>query len=175
MRRSAQARPADDPPVFVFHHEWLLADQPEVVFAALADVQHYPAWWPQIRSVIPRGFSDPDRGTARVRSFLPVSLLLQVTREAQDPGRGLLRVALVGDLLGWSQWSLQADRGGTRARFDQEVMIGPSAGWALRVLSRRGRAGRAVLTANHAWMMRCGRRGLRRYLAAGGSGGPDRT
>lgn len=162
----------------MFHHEWVLAAPPAAVFAVLADVARYPNWWPQVRSADPY---DEDSGHARIRSVLPVPLHLEITREVQDERRGVLRVHLGRDLLGWSQWSIGPAGPGCRARFDQRVVIADSAGWPLRAAGAAGRPGRAVLTANHAWMMRAGERGLRRHLARGGAGaaggaaGPART
>ena len=64
------------------------------------------------------------------------------------------------DLEGWAQWSVDSDPqgGGACATFDQDVRV--AARW-----SRAATLAPAVLRANHAWMMRQGRRGLARSLS----------
>ena len=143
---------------FSFHHRWSLPAEPERVVAALADIEHYPRWWPQVRSV---DRIDDESGRGRVRSLLPVTMHLVLTREVEDREGGHLRVALDGDLVGWAQWSVDTARGDgskvTVAVFEQEV----------RVAARLHRAATLtpfVLRANHAWMMRQGRRGLAREV-----------
>ncbi len=140
---------------FVFHHEWQLHAPAAVVTAALADIEHYPRWWPQVRSV---ERIDDTSGRGRIRSLLPVTMDLVLTRETEDREGGHLRVTLDGDLIGWAQWSIAEDgAGGSVATYDQEV----------RVAARLDRAATLtpfVLRANHAWMMRQGRRGLAREV-----------
>lgn len=139
---------------FVFHHEWPVpAPVPEVV-AALADIEHYPGWWPQVRSV---ERIDDRSGRGRIRSLLPVTMDLVLTREIEDREGGRLRVALDGDLRGWAQWSVVRDGPGAVATFEQEVRVAPR-------LHRAATLVPFVLRANHAWMMRQGRRGLAREL-----------
>ncbi|MGW3548927.1 SRPBCC family protein [Janibacter hoylei] len=144
-------------PTFTFHHQWSFAAPREAVLAALADIDGYPAWWPQVRSV---GRLDERSGRARIRSALPLTLHLVLTREIEDHARGRLRVRLDGDLEGWVQWSVDSDPqgGGACATFDQDVRV--AARW-----SRAATLAPAVLRANHAWMMRQGRRGLARSLS----------
>lgn len=140
---------------FVFHHEWSVAAPVAVVTAALADIEHYPRWWPQVRSV---ERIDDSSGRGRIRSLLPVTMVLVLTRELEDHEGGHLRVALDGDLVGWAQWSIAADgAAGVVATYDQEVRV------AAR-LNRAATLAPFVLRANHAWMMRQGRRGLAREI-----------
>ena len=135
---------------FVFHHEWSLPGPAEPVVAALADIEHYPRWWPQIRSVEQL---DDRSGQVGIRSLLPITLHVVLTRDIEDHEGGRLRVVLDGDLSGWAQWSIASSGGATTAVFDQDVRV------AARV-SRAATLAPAVLRANHAWMMRQGRRGL---------------
>ncbi|WP_068263842.1 SRPBCC family protein [Janibacter limosus] len=135
---------------FAFHHEWSLPGPAEPVVAALVDIEHYPRWWSQVRSV---EALDDRSGRARIRSLLPVTLHLVLTRQIEDREGGRLRVAVDGDLTGWAQWSIVTGGGTTTAIFDQEVRV------AAR-LSRAATLAPAVLRANHAWMMRQGRHGL---------------
>ncbi|WP_435200316.1 SRPBCC family protein [Janibacter sp. GS2] len=145
-------------PRFVFRHVWPVPAPVGVVTAALADIEHYPRWWPQVRSV---ARIDDVSGRGRIRSLLPVTLDLVLTREIEDREGGRLRVALGGDLLGWAGWSVVPDPAGTAtgsiATFEQEVRV------AAR-LDRAATLAPFVLRANHAWMMRQGRRGLAREL-----------
>lgn len=142
---------------FRFDHVWRLPTSPARVFGALADVERYAVWWPQVRHI---QRVDADSGWAWVRSALPYTLALLLTREVEDPEAGRLRVAIGGDLHGWSSWEVVAGpAGGALARYAQEVVVPSRALSALPVLSR------PVLQANHLWMMRGGERGLVRYLA----------
>lgn len=140
---------------FVFHHVWPVPAPVGVVTAALADVERYPRWWPQVRSV---ERIDDRSGRGGIRSLLPVTMDLVLTREIEDHEGGRLRVALDGDLVGWAQWSVAGDgAGGAVATYDQEVRV------AAR-LNRVATLAPFVLRANHAWMMRQGRRGLAREV-----------
>ena len=65
-------------PRFVFHHEWVLDAPRDAVVAALADIEGYPRWWPQIRSL---ERIDETSGRGRIRSALPLTLHLVLTRE----------------------------------------------------------------------------------------------
>lgn len=123
---------------FAFHHTWLLPAPPERVVEALADIEGYPRWWPQVRSVEQ---IDAVSGRGRIRSLLPITLRMVLTREIEDREGGHLRVALDGDLTGWAGWTVEESAGGSVAT------LAPF-----------------VLQANHAWMMRQGRRGLAKDL-----------
>ena len=135
---------------FAFHHEWQVPAPATEVTTALADIEHYPRWWPQVRSV---ERIDERSGRGRVRSLLPVPLDLVLTREIEDHEGGRLRVRLDGDLRGWAQWSVVGDASAAVATFDQEVRVAPR-------LHRAATLVPVVLRTNHAWMMRQGRRGL---------------
>lgn len=142
---------------FVFADEWLLPAPAQRVYAVLADPLRYPRWWPQVRSAISL---DADRGHTTVRSLLPYTMHLTVTRERVDPAAGVLRARLSGDLDGWCAWQVSEEAGGfTRARFDQEVLVTP---WVVRLWARWARE---LALANHRAMMRGGERGLTAYLA----------
>ena len=141
---------------FLFHHEWALPAPRARVYAALADVEGYDRWWPQVRTVARR---DEESGLTTIRSLLPYTLSLLLRREVEDEATGRLRVSLAGDLEGWCSWTVLADGEGTRAVFDQEAVVTPA------LLARTASLTAPVLRANHAWMMRSGRRGLARHLA----------
>lgn len=138
------------PGTFTFHHTWPLPAPQERVVDVLADVEGYPGWWPQVRAV---QALDGASARGRIRSLLPMTLDLVLTREVEDREGGRLRVALDGDLRGWAQWSVATAAAGSVATFEQEVRV------AAR-LHRAATLAPVVLRANHAWMMRQGRRGL---------------
>lgn len=125
----------------------------------LADPEGYPRWWPEVRGA---ARMDGQRGRVRIRSLLPYTLQLVLTRQVEDPMARTLRVSIGGDLQGWAQWRLEPDgSGGTRARFDQEAAL------TVRGATRLAPLAGPLLRANHTWMMRSGQRGLRAWLAAG--------
>ncbi|MEU6842486.1 SRPBCC family protein [Streptomyces sp. NPDC046716] len=139
-----------------FRSVWLLPAPPAAVFAVLEKADEYPAWWPQVRSVTPL---NDISGVAVFRSFLPYELTVVARERRHDPAGGVLEIGLSGDLDGWARWTLRARPfGGTRAVYEQEVEV-------RRPLMRRFAVpGRPVFLANHAWMMRGGRRGLTALL-----------
>lgn len=145
--------------VFEFRHEWRLRFDEPRVYAALADVDRYPLWWPQIRSI---NRLDERSGHALVRSLLPYTMDLLLTREVEDPVERVLRVRIDGDLEGWSEWRLEAVSGTpeplTLVHYTQEARVTATG------LSRLVPVSGPVLRANHTWMMRWGELGLRAYL-----------
>ncbi|WP_195908090.1 SRPBCC family protein [Nostocoides sp. HKS02] len=94
---------------FRFHHEWAIEAPAHRVFDALADVERYAAWWPQVRTA---ERIDDESGRTAIRSFLPYTLELVLRREVQDADAGVLRVAVHGDLEGWCQWVVRPDQHG---------------------------------------------------------------
>jgi hypothetical protein len=141
--------------IFRFQHSWRVPASPDAAYEALADVDHYPLWWPQVRGV---ERVDDDSGHAFVRSMLPYTLDLLLTREVEDPARRVLRVGITGDLEGWSEWRVVGARAGARADYTQEATV--SAGGLERLVPLAA----PLLRANHSWMMRAGERGLADYL-----------
>lgn len=140
-----------------FRSVWDLDAAPARVYAALESPESYPLWWPQIRAVAPDGNS----GTALIRSALPYTLRVSAAELLRDPARGILEVALRGDLEGWARWTVRPRPGGTRALYEQEVEVRRP---LMRLLALPGRP---VFRLNHTLMMRAGRRGLAAHLAAG--------
>jgi len=138
-----------------FDNVWHLRASPERVYAALADVDGYQRWWPQIREI---HRIDADRGRVRIRSLLPYTLELVLVRAVEDEASGTLRVDVDGDLVGWCNWQFSAEAGVTRAQFSQEVQV------TAPILQRMPFAMRPLLRGNHTHMMHSGERGLRTYL-----------
>ncbi|QLE71244.1 polyketide cyclase [Streptomyces rectiverticillatus] len=145
-----------------FRGAWALAAPPDAVYARLEAVDGYPAWWPQIREV---NRADAATGTARVRSFLPYDLTVAVRARRHDPVARVLEIVMTGDIEGWARWTvLPCGPAGCTARFEQDVE-------ARKLLLRRlALLARPLFVANHAWMMRAGRLGLRALLAGGTRG-----
>ena len=142
-------------PPYRFRTVWRLDHPALTVFDALADVEHYPQWWPQVR----RGRRiDATSGELTCRSLLPYDLTFVLHRAVEDRNALILRARMAGDLSGTSQWTVRAVNGGCEAVFDEDVTVGRG---ALRVA---GRLARPALVLNHDLMMRAGERGLRRFL-----------
>jgi hypothetical protein len=76
-----------------------------------------------------------------------------------DVDGGLLEANLIGDLEGFSRWTITPDGAGATAVFDEDVVATKR---LLRVLAPVARPG---FRANHWLMMRHGEAGLRVYLA----------
>jgi hypothetical protein len=94
-----------------------------------------------------------------VRSVLPYTLHLVLTREVEDAATRTLRVGIGGDLDGWASFDLAVGAGtGTVARYRQEVTV------TARHLGRAAPVVEPLLRFNHDWMMRSGERGLAAYL-----------
>ncbi|MCS0636234.1 SRPBCC family protein [Streptomyces sp. LP05-1] len=144
-----------------FHAVWSLPAAPDAVFRVLARPDDYPHWWPQVREATRLG---EHSGTLRIRSVLPYDLRITATERRLDPDARVLEAELDGDLTGWLSWRVVPDGAGTgaaRAVYDQEVEV------RLPLLRRLAVPGRPFFRANHALMMRSGRKGLAALLAGG--------
>ncbi|MFF0743715.1 SRPBCC family protein [Streptomyces sp. NPDC004111] len=143
-----------------FRSIWELRADPAVVYATLERAEDYPSWWPQVREVTP---VDGTSGTARFRSFLPYDLVVTARERRRDPDAGILEIGMTGDMDGWVRWTVRPARlgqvRGTRAFYEQVVDVRKP------LLRHLAVPGRPVFLANHAWMMRCGQRGLAAALA----------
>lgn len=142
---------------YLFRSEWRVEAAPDDVYTALADVAGYPNWWRQVRSA---RWIDDRSGELTCRSLLPYDLTFVIERVVEDPESRILRGELTGDLIGTSQWTVDADGdgGATVAVFDEDVSVGR------RMLRAAGVVARPALTFNHGLMMRSGEAGLRRLL-----------
>ncbi|WP_432058781.1 SRPBCC family protein [Streptomyces sp. bgisy022] len=141
-----------------FHSRWPLPAPAPVVHGILERVENYPRWWPQVREVTR---IDAATGTARIRSVLPYDLVVVLRAQRRDPVAGILEVRLDGDITGRARWTVTpVATGGCLARYDQEAEIRKP------LLRRLAVPARCLFRANHALMMRAGRRGLTAYLEA---------
>ncbi|MFB7555189.1 SRPBCC family protein [Streptomyces brevispora] len=140
-----------------FMSVWDFVAPPGAVYQLLERAEQYPRWWPQVREVTP---VDDTSGTTRIRSLIPYDLVITFRERRRDPLAGVLEVALTGDLEGWARWTVTRHGAGSRATYEQEVEVRKR---LLRVLAVPGRP---VFRANHALMMRAGRRGLAARLEA---------
>ena len=140
---------------YSFRDSWTVPFPRDRVQAVLVDLEHYAAWWPQVRAVVKLGEDD-----ARVlcRSTLPYTLDLVLHAEVRDLDH--LETSLSGDLVGEVRWRL-TDLGptGTRLDFEQDVHVN---GRFLRLASR---AARPLLRWNHHRMMEGCISGLHRRLS----------
>ncbi len=139
-----------------FRSTWTVDAPPDAVYAVLERAEEYPLWWPQVREAVRR---DADSGELRIRSLLPYEMRITVRQARSDPAAGRLEIAMGGDLDGWARWTVRARGTGTSLLFEQYVEVRKP------LLRRLAVPGRPLFTANHAVMMRAGRRGLRRLLA----------
>lgn len=141
---------------YIFRSTWRFHATPDAVYSALADVEGYPAWWPQVRG---GRRLDEVSGEIVCRSLLPYDLTFIAHRVIEDPVGRVLRATLSGDLNGTSEWRIGADGSSTTAVFDEDVTVGSG------LIRAAGIAARPALRFNHDLMMRAGERGLRRHLA----------
>ncbi|WP_034272192.1 SRPBCC family protein [Haloechinothrix halophila] len=139
-----------------FRDVWTVRADAEAVFATLADVDGYPAWWPDVRDVRRQ---DGDSGDVLVRAVLPVALRLRLKRAEEDTTTGTMRVAISGDLEGYCGAQVVEDGDRTVVWIEQDVVL------CKRSLLPFEPVIWPMLRANHAAMMWRGQRGLRRYLA----------
>ncbi|MEU6918853.1 SRPBCC family protein [Streptomyces olindensis] len=140
-----------------FRALWPLPAPPAAVFEVLEQPEDYPRWWRQVREVTRL---DDTTGVIRIRSVLPYDLTFTARETRRDPAAGVLEIAMTGDLDGWARWTVTPLRSGSLARYDQVVNV------TKPLLRRFAVPGRPVFRANHALMMRSGRRGLLRHLEA---------
>ena len=134
-----------------FRDTWFLPAPGHAVFDAVADLEHYPRWWPDVRSV---RRIDEDTAELVCRASLPYRLVVRMHRAEQDEAAGRLRVHLGGDLEGSLAARVLDRPGGTALDITQEVV-------ATKPLLRAfAPVARPLFRLNHALMMRRGRLGL---------------
>ena len=162
LRRHACFAVADSRTVnteYSFRSTWRLAAPPGDVYAALAELADYPFWWPEVRRAESRG---RDTYQLTCRSLLPYDLVFTTTQQRRDPVAGVLEASMVGDLSGFSRWTITASGTGTEAVFEEEVEVMKAS------LRRLSPVARPAFRGNHTLMMRHGQRGLTAYVAGYG-------
>src|SRR5262245_13989338 len=141
---------------YEFRSTWHLSAAPNDVYAVLERLADYPLWWPQVRTVTPRGNETYE---LVCKSSLPYELRFTTKQTTRDPDARILEASLTGDLDGFSRWTISSAPSGTNAVFEEKVV-------ATKALLRRLElVARPAFKANHTKMMRDGERGLRTYLA----------
>jgi hypothetical protein len=151
---------------YVFQSIWTVEAPFEDVCAVLADVESYPAWWPEIHRVQALG---DGRFEMVARSLLPYELRFVSEERPERSGRGVIDAALSGDLEGFARWTVTEVPGGCRLVYDQEVTTHK------KLLDVLAPVARPAFRANHSLMMRHGQAGLRTYLAGYVRGAADRA
>lgn len=149
-RRTAQSNR------YHFRSTWTFDCPCDHVFRALQDLLNYPAWWPEVKSVV---LVDESAAVVVIRAFLPYRLRFKLEQQVADEEAGVLQAAMTGDLEGWSRWLLLPRQSGCLLKFEEEVVVNRP---LLKVLSP---VARPLLEANHSVMMRRGEGGLRQYLS----------
>ncbi|QEV63566.1 polyketide cyclase [Streptomyces spectabilis] len=151
-------RPAADRENRVNRHDirlsgtWRAPLAPDTVYAKLADVGNYPAWWPAFRSVRRTGERECE---VVIRSALPYALRATLTAVAEDPVAHVLEAALDGDISGSVRWVVAPDgHHGCVATLTQYVTVRKAA------LRRWMPLARPVFRVNHALAVRGGQRAL---------------
>ena len=145
-----------EPNHYVFRSLWQVHATRMDVFSVLADLTTYPAWWPEVRGVEKL---EDGRFQMTCRSLLPYNLVFESIQDRRDPDEGVLEARLVGDLDGFSRWTIASDAAIVTAVFEEEVTATKA---LLRYLAP---VARPAFRANHTLMMRHGQAGLRVYLA----------
>lgn len=144
-----------------FRSTWLLpGTEPGRVFGAVTDLGGYPRWWSDVREV---RRVDDDTAELVCRARLPFRLVVRMHREHQDERTGRLRVRLTGDLEGVLEGTVRPAEHGTLLEITQDVLA------RKQLLRRLDAVARPIFRANHALMMRRGRRGLQTHLTGNGN------
>ncbi len=139
-----------------FTSYWRVRATVEEAYAALHDLESYPAWWPEVKEATR---VDDKTFALRCRSTLPYDLVFHTTQAVEDPSSGILEASMTGDLEGFSRWTIRPGPEGSVMRFDEEVTTNK------RSLNLLAPIARPAFKANHTLMMRHGEAGLRTFLA----------
>jgi hypothetical protein len=141
---------------YTFRSVWRLEATGDDVFEILADLDHYPLWWPEVRRA---ERLDDSTSALIVRSLLPYDLAFSSTQTRRDRLGGILEASLQGDLDGLSRWTLTTAGTSCTAVFEEEVTANKP------LLRHLALVARPAFKANHRLMMRHGQAGLRTYLS----------
>ncbi len=151
---------------YVFQSIWTVEAPFDDVCSVLADVESYPAWWPEIHRVESLG---DGRFEMVARSLLPYELRFVSEERPEKGAPGVIEAALSGDLEGFARWTVTEEPGTSRLVYDQEVETHK------KLLDVLAPVARPAFRANHSLMMRHGQAGLRTYMAGYLRGAADRA
>jgi hypothetical protein len=153
---------------YEFQSVWHVDATPDECYAVLYELSRYPSWWPEVKEV--RQVSS-SRYELRCRSFLPYDLVFTTERAVEDPSARVLEASMLGDLEGFSRWTIVAAGAGTDCTFDEHVITNK------RMLDRLAPIARPFFRANHSLMMWHGRKGLQTFISGYrlGRAGPPET
>jgi hypothetical protein len=146
-----------DPNHYRFRTCWRLTVPADDAYSALEDVRQYPRWWPEV--TLGQQIDDESCEMC-VRSVLPYSLSFVIRQARRDPVGRFLEATMSGDLEGFSRWTVMAAPSGSMAVFEENVVARKP------LLRRLAVVGRPAFRANHALMMRSGKRGLDALLSS---------
>ena len=150
-------------PFYSLSTQWRFNAPLGAVWAAIADADGWPAWWPGISSVTLEPGDAQGLGAVRrysCRGALPLRLRFTARVTRIVPLRSIEGCSC-GDLMGRGCCRLTHAQGQTTVCFDWQVHT--TGLW----LNRLAALARPLLRWNHDRLMRAGGRGLERYLACG--------
>lgn len=142
--------------------QWRIAAPVERVWQALVEPEHWPRWWPYVRTVhtLRRGGADGVGSVRRIEwaTRLPYRIAIEVEAvEAEKHQR--LRARSRGELEGEGLWQLRGAAAHTDVTYVWRVELRkPWMRWLAPLLA-------PVFRWNHHGVMRAGEAGLARWLA----------
>ncbi|MGP9022985.1 SRPBCC family protein [Streptomyces sp. BR1] len=135
-----------------FTGRWKTRLPPDAMYAKLADIGGYPAWWPNFSSVRHTGERECE---FVISSVLPYALTVRLTAVVEDPIERILEATLDGDIMGSVRWAVEPDGPhGCVAQFTEHVVVRKAA------LRRWMPLARPLFRINHSLAMRAGHRAL---------------
>jgi len=148
--------------------QWRIAAPVEQVWAALAEPENWPGWWPHVRSVrtLRTGGADGLRTVRRIEwaTRLPYRIVIDVETVEVIPQQRM-RARSSGHLRGEGIWLLRSDERFTAVTYVWRVEASKSwMRWLAPILA-------PVFRWNHDGVMRAGGEGLARHLR-GEAGAP---
>jgi hypothetical protein len=140
---------------------WRFDAPPDVVWAAISDVDRYQQWWPWLRRFDAAAFATGERWRCTIKPQLPYQLRFDIVLEAVVDGESAA-ARLDGDLSGRAHLSLVADAAGDgcslRLVSDLDAVGGPA-----RMVSRFAPG---LASAGHDWVLDRGIRQFRSHALA---------
>ena len=149
---------------YQFVTTWLIPAPLEPIWNEIMAPEEWPTWWRGVErvGVVRPGQGPHGIGTVRDytwRSVLPYRLQFRMETTRVEP-MCLIEGKATGELEGFGCWRLTASAGGTRVRYDWEVVANK---WWMRWLAPLARP---AFEWNHDVVMEWGRAGLARRVAS---------